>query len=314
MGPRYGGGCRWATTRPTVRAMHWYRAYGLTVASELELPELEPSEPGTADVRLSLGGVPAELADPAASRLTWTSMAGETLHEVEGVGRFHVSAGAEIRVEVHGSEQDARAFLFGTALGALLHQRGWLTLQASSAARDGRAIVVAGDAGVGKSTTLATLVDRGCTMVADDKTVVFSRAGRVMTAAGYPTMRLWRRALAALDRDADALQPVREDIDQYLLRAPGTTGDPVEIGVVIVLEVGSGPDLEVERLGELEAFEQIVAKTYRPELMRGVGGQHAHFGHAVALAGQAPVFRVTRPRGVATLAPVADAVLAAEPA
>ena len=57
------------------------------------------------------------------------------------------------------------------------------TLHASSVALDGRAVLIAGLSGAGKSDLALRLIDRGFVLVSDDQTIVQKRADRLYASA-----------------------------------------------------------------------------------------------------------------------------------
>lgn len=57
------------------------------------------------------------------------------------------------------------------------------TLHASCVAVDGRAILISGRSGSGKSDLALRLIDRGAVLVSDDYTIVRNRGGRLLAAA-----------------------------------------------------------------------------------------------------------------------------------
>lgn len=57
------------------------------------------------------------------------------------------------------------------------------TLHASTVALDGRAVLIAGISGSGKSDLALQLIDRGFTLVADDQTIVQKRGNRLHASA-----------------------------------------------------------------------------------------------------------------------------------
>ncbi|MDB5737704.1 MAG: aldolase [Sphingomonas bacterium] len=57
------------------------------------------------------------------------------------------------------------------------------TIHASCIAIDGRAVLLAGRSGVGKSDLTLRLIDRGATLVSDDYTLVRRRDGRLIASA-----------------------------------------------------------------------------------------------------------------------------------
>ena len=69
-------------------------------------------------------------------------------------------------------DSNVRLFLLGSAMGALLHQRGLLPLHTNAVEVGGRAFAFMGKSGAGKSTLAAWFHDRGFRIVADDVCVV----------------------------------------------------------------------------------------------------------------------------------------------
>ncbi|RUZ62187.1 serine kinase, partial [Mesorhizobium sp. M7A.F.Ca.CA.002.06.1.1] len=49
------------------RERRFYRAYGLTIASEVTLPELQPATPGAADVVIAVGAIDLPKPSPEAA-------------------------------------------------------------------------------------------------------------------------------------------------------------------------------------------------------------------------------------------------------
>ena len=50
------------------RERRFYRAYGLTIASEVMLPELQPAAPGAADVVIAVGAIDLPKPSPEAGQ------------------------------------------------------------------------------------------------------------------------------------------------------------------------------------------------------------------------------------------------------
>ena len=299
--------------------MHRYRAYGLAVTSEIELPELVPEVGGGApDLHVRLGGVPETLADPVEQRVTWAARPGAWLHEIEGVARYYVhDDGREVRIEpTGGSPADIRAFLFASTLGAVLHQRGQFVLHASAVVGPGgTAVAVAGPSGTGKSTSLAALTRRGYRLLTDDKLVVRFGPDGPEGLPGSPTVRLWPDAVRRLGVATDGLPTVREGIDKVLYRPGAFHSDPAPLRALVVLgrqrdspPEGTPATLAAERLAPHVAIRALLRQTYRRRIVDGSGMRTEHFAWAARLADSVAVFRLLRPRHGESVEAVADAV------
>lgn len=289
-----------------------YVAYGLAVASEIRLPELVAGGAGRApDVTVCLGAVPAGLDGglEAPAGAPWQVRPGAWLCSVPGVARFLVREGREVRIEpAGGSPADVRAFLFGSALGALLHQRRMFVLHACAVALPGGALAVAGPSGAGKSTTLAELARRGHPVLSDDKTVVrFGDEGPEVL-PGYPTLRLREDALERIGEAPDGLPRVRTGTPKRLYRAPAFRAEPAPLRLVAVLRArpAGASDLEASDLEAQDALGALIRQTYRRRIVAGSGLRAEHFAWAARLAGAVPVVRVVRRPGASTVRALAD--------
>src|SRR5580704_730146 len=194
------------------RMPYFYGVHGLSIASELELPELGQQARASdhPDVRIRLSALPP-LSDVRPTSLSFLSAAGkDALLTFDDAGRYLVRGGREILVDVHLEADPAlvRLFLFGPALGIICCQRGLLALHASSVAFDDRVVAFAGPQGAGKSTLAAHSLAAGGVLMSDDLLVVSVADGApALAQPGMPSLKLWRDALAHLGRNSEGLRP-----------------------------------------------------------------------------------------------------------
>ena len=155
---------------------------------------------------------------PGAHDTPFLEMArGDLRLTVEGIGYFRIHNGEQIawqRARENVSDQDLRTFLLGSAVGALLIQRGILVLHGNALERDGQAIVCLGHSGAGKSTLAYALMRQGWRLLADDL-VAITPDGQVLP--GIPRIKLWHDAVKAFGLDPNALPPIRQGMQKYLL-------------------------------------------------------------------------------------------------
>ena len=281
-----------------------YAVFGLRIRSELALPELfEPAGPGEPDVQIRLGEMPGGRELPPGLHI----IDGTAMLFIEGVARFRISGGSEIVVDPEPTVPAAnvRLFLLGSALGALLHQRGLLPLHANAVEIGGDAVAFMGGSGSGKSTLAAWFHDQGHRILADDVCVVgFGPAGRPQALPGLPRFRLWRDAIEGSGRetkDFDRSYAGDEDYEKYdvPVAAPAAAAEPGPLRALYVLE--RGDRFGIEPLGGLDAAEAIIANTYRGGFLDTVGSREAHWQASIRLARSTPVFRCERVWGAELL-------------
>jgi serine kinase of HPr protein (carbohydrate metabolism regulator) len=112
------------------------------------------------------------------------------------------------------------------------------TLHASTVARDGRAVLIAGPSGSGKSDLSLRLIDRGFTLVSDDQTVVQKRGDRLN--ASPPATILGKmevRGLGIIDMPFLADVPVAlvVELTSDIQRLPDDSRQRVICGVPVPL-------------------------------------------------------------------------------
>jgi hypothetical protein len=284
-----------------VPKIHAYQLFGLTLHSELALPDLPAmaSAPGgVADIEVVRGAV----AVPQPLTSNPQAIDGGAVIMVDGVGRYAVLGGRRIVVdgEAGVAERDVRLFLLGSAMGLLLHQRGLLPLHANAVEIEGRAFAFMGASGAGKSTLAAWFHDQGFRTLADDVCVVrFDEKGRPLASPGLPRLRLWREAIEATGRDASAFElsftaeGAREKYDVPL----AGSGEQAAAPLAALYLLGRGNAFAVERLTGIDAAEAIYANTYRGAYLEHAGSAETHWKSCLALATKTPIYTVERQWG-----------------
>jgi hypothetical protein len=276
--------------------MSAYSVFGLIIRSELPLRELPPADGhSAAQVTIRLG----ETGAPPEGALGYSVSEAGTLLRVADVGRYLIRDGREILVEpaARASGRNVRLFLLGSALGALLHQRGLLPLHANAIELDGQAVAFSGHSGAGKSTIAAWFHDRGHRILSDDVCVIgFDEAGRALAYPGIPRLRLWREALEASGRAAAEYDRSFDAMEKYDVpserRAPG----PLPLAAIYLLrQADEGADeASIERLQGVDSVETLIANTYRGAYLKTIGRTGEHLAACLRVARNVPVFRAAR--------------------
>ncbi|MBK1714514.1 phosphoenolpyruvate carboxykinase (ATP) [Rubrivivax gelatinosus] len=276
-----------------------YRCYGLTIASELTLPELAPADAAAAAADVTIrraavapGGLPG---GRQIGPFLWTTDEALWL-QVPGVARFLVQDGCEIRIDAaDGADDDSlRVFLLGSAFGALLTQRGHLVLHGNALRVGDACMVCVGPSGAGKSTLAAALLQRGHELVADD-VVPVDDEGRALP--GFPRVKLWQDAAERLGIATEGLRRVRPPLAKFSLPAPGR-GARLALPVRWIYILNSHPAEEVtlRALQGHDRFRPLLNNTYRLRFLDGAALKGRHLQQCGQLASLARVVLVHRPQ------------------
>lgn len=285
------------------RVRRFYRAYGLTISSEVALPELEPTSPAAPDIVIAVGpvdfpkhasdGATAFRFEPTRQYLSW-----------QAVGTFLISDASRIDVDPAPDVDDPLlAFpLLGPVMALLLHQRGLLILHASAIAIGGRSVVFLGDKGAGKSTTAGAMIRAGHLLLTDDVVALdLSDPARPMILPGFPQLKLAADAADAIRIEQAEVRPqVHPQIDkaQHRLRE-GFSGEAMPASRIYILQ--RGEHAAISPLPVAGALPAIIKFSYVTRFGRqALVGDFAsiHLRHCAQLASQLGVCRLDVPTGL----------------
>lgn len=275
-----------------------YQFYGLTVVSDLPLPELLPATPGSIPaITIGFGPADPDHLDGATSvspfyrahaRHLWLS--------VPEVARYLVADGERITIEpLPGSDEASiRIFLLGSCLGALLFQRGFLVLHGNAIQVGDGCLVCAGHSGTGKSTLAASFLRQGHRILADDMVAV-NEAGAAIP--GFPRLKLWRDAARQLGIDTGNLQRIRPGLEKFSVPLGNAFCDEIlPIRWLYILHISDRPGHALEPIHGMARFEPLRHNTYRLHFMEGMTLQASHLHLCGRLAGRIHLARVYRAR------------------
>jgi hypothetical protein len=287
-----------------------YTLYGLHIHSDMPLDGLRiGADNPIPDVRVTEGAIPTHLADAHAGVL-YEVTPNEFLLHMDGIAHYHVRDGVHITVQpASGADQSAvQLFLFGSALGVLLHQRGMLPMHASAIAVKGKAVLFTGASGAGKSTTAAALMQRGCGLIADDITVVYADpSGMALAAPAFPYMKLWAQSLRALAADVNGLRRVRPELEKYALPiVEHFHAEPLPVSRMYLLSAHNKPEIEIKPITGMAKLRALRQQVYRRRIMEEMRADSAHFSALTALARSTQLTTVRRTEDITRLDELID--------
>jgi hypothetical protein len=265
--------------------------YGLRIASDLVLPGLvvcNESDSVNLQVHLQEHEKFAAKFGTTLSHVFYSSpdTDGEsksilqvgTLVDGRYIGFFYRD-GARFAIEHRGREiwagwpenytlEDACTYLVGPVLAFVLRLQGVTCLHASAIALDGRAIVLFGLAGAGKSTTAAAFALRGYAVLSDDVVVLADLGDRFVVQPGYPRVNLWPDSVCTLFGSEDALPLITPTWDKRYLALDQNgrrfQSSPLPLGAIYILGEREAEltDPVIEEVVGGEAIMTLVANTH----------------------------------------------------
>ncbi|TFI60257.1 hypothetical protein E2493_00655 [Sphingomonas parva] len=274
-----------------------YRAFGLTIASQVPLPQLAAcATGGTADLVVALGQV-----EPG-----FESRPGYRRGRIYDQFRYEAVDGVRIVVEpLPGSSPSNIADgLMSRVLTAALYQRGLLPLHASAVVLSEGAIAVAGPSGAGKSTLAAMLARQGGRVLADDMLVLADDVDPRCAWGGAGGLKLTTGSLGTIGRGSEGLALANTAEGKYFLpMAAEASAQPVPITTLICLREGP-PALET--VPPFRALAEWKHRVKMPELIENAPCAQTLFRRWLDFVGAARVVMVSHGRDMAALAAIAQ--------
>jgi len=273
-----------------------YWAYGLRIQAELECPEL-PADAlagGNPDVTIRLlpaSGAAMETLEngyyevhPGVFRLA-----------APGVAQYRVEEGRRITVEpvTDAAPERVRLFLLGSAMGALLYQRGLFPLHGSAVETPWGGMIFVGPQGVGKSTLAAQFLRQGFRLLSDDVCAVEATAEGLRILPAVARFRLCADAFELLGSPEGG----RFDVDKYVVpMGECYCPDPAQLKAIHILadHEDAGPEFRVLR--GFDRVQRLLENLYRPHYLKGQGTQGELMRMAGLIAEKTTIATVSRRR------------------
>ena len=287
--------------------MFHYWAYGLRIASEIELPELLPHVPEQVDCEIRVGKAPEKLTGPdLLDKGKIQICPSEFLLDLPNC-RYYARAGKEIILDIKekSDEKSLRLFLLTNGLAAILHQRNKVLLHAGAIHTDKGLVVICGQSGAGKSTTLQYLRQRGYKVFADDVLVLEESENAIIKAyASYPVLKLWDDSFEKLGIETVSdEQKLREHVSKFRLSIQeefSTASQPIYALFQLQKEETIQEPI-IKLLNGFEAFNAVHLQLYRTAQLNTPEKNELAFRLINKLIKKAAVFQITRPSSINTL-------------
>jgi len=286
--------------------MFSYSAYGLGIHSQLRLFQLPVQDVGL-DVTIYLGPIALDSKSGPFPDPYLKLIRDEAVFAIPSVAKYQVRSGSEIVVdpETGGDDKLVQGYLVGAAMAILLNQRGRLVLHASAVKIHGCGIAFLGASGVGKSSTAASLLMRGHTLLVDDIAAIEFNSQKPVIYPGFPQLKLAEEAAQSIHAGDLQLQYMDELDEKHNYRlTQNSTGDPIEIKRIYILSEGSS--IEIQELSAQQAVVEMVRYSMPTSMVKlDMAG---HFDKCVKLAGLIESYQLIRPLSLKMLPMVAETI------
>ena len=280
-------------------ACRTYRAFGLTIGSELPLPLPEtPRATPEPDLNVRRGDVNPSDDDSG----VYLELAGISARLRDST-TFIVDPGQQ-------GVQMASLVLLKRYLPALQFQRGSTLLHAGAVSIDGRGVAFAGHRESGKSSLVGTMYERGHRIITDDILMLADRDGSLVAVPSFPRISLTPQSRDMIDVGLEAvLSPKYDGSKPWYAVDDGFGPNPVPIDVVYLLgERGEVASPEIHPVGGRAALEAVAQHSVRFHWLNTADPVTRQFRQCVSLCTRTEVKSLRRPDGFGTIPDVIELV------
>lgn len=275
-----------------------YRAFGLNVQSDFEIPEFLSAAFSVPDVFIHLGEVPASIDEPEKKGVRYQINEQEFLLHLDQIAWYYVKNGRNITVQKKETStfQEVRLFLVGHVFAVLLQQRNLFSLHAAALKKGNHGFLICGNSGAGKSTLTREFLNDGYQLLSDDISMLRYIDDDLYVQPSYPFIKLWKDSMEHLDLDEMSGVKLREEIDKYgFALEQEFYAEPLPVGSIFILHAHNKKEYSQELLMGIEKFNVLKNHTYRFQFIADTF-KTEHFRLLSDLAEQVPVYRISRPQ------------------
>jgi hypothetical protein len=268
-------------------AISCYRAYGLNIASEFEIPGGIRVDQPVSDTDIVITAGDTSIGNFETVNGPYSRNGNALLFDSAGVARYYAPTHGQLFIEPYRDADpiDVSALLIATALPMMLWMRGGMLLHAAGIVPAGlsSAIAIAGPSGIGKSTLAASLIDAGGRLVGDDS-LWLTLQGDAPFVSGL-SVTLYRSDVSAAQRTEIAI-PSQSRVESALLAA------------IITLRISNeNTTLPVNRLHGVDAIEAVLKNRHRPKIPAILGLEAALLPQTMLHCRTLPIYELTMQKG-----------------
>jgi hypothetical protein len=288
-----------------------YRAFGLTIGSELFLPGL-PTTTGTPEIRITRGVVPEWNGEPTIRYGERCRIRGQ-----EWLVRFKalpfaglIRDGNFVQFDADPAQDEVSSLhILGSCTGALLFQRGLAPLHGNTIVSTEGAVTIVGKIGAGKSATTFALLRRGYRLLADDISAVTFESAEAVVMPGFPRLKLWKATLDHFGCDHRDFQRLRPRLDKFHYPVEDLfCPTPQKLNAIYILNPCDAQGVHIRALSGLAKLDALRPHLYKIRFHDAIRNWPPLLGKLCRLADTVRVNLVERPRDGITIEAVADAI------
>lgn len=276
---------------------HTYKAFGLNIISDIELPELLIAE-GNADVEIRLGEI-EEVDRGLTEDIIIKTSPEEIIYQLKDIAGCKVQNGKKVIImpKLGLNHTILRLFVLTSVLGCILIQRKIPAIHGSSVVIGDQCIIIAGNSGAGKSTITNEFILKGHSFLSDDVSVInYDQLERMYVQPGHPFRKLHKDSAQHYCLNIENCERIEYEEDKYLIPVHDSFIDrPIRLNALVEIVPKEVDAVSIQKLSGIEKLNVLMENLYRGRLTSHFNSKAYYFKMIGSIAANLKVYRLTRP-------------------
>ena len=278
-----------------------YLAFGLSVLSDIPLPELSSISEKKEKVDVIIKKEDLSLLWSQLSTHPYSVIVQDNfvMFQLPNVAIFLIKNGNEIiYTPLKEARQDhIRLYLLGSCMGALLMQRKVFPLHGSAIEIEGKAYAIVGESGAGKSTLASTFLKKGYKLLSDDVVAVTIADNNIpYVTSSYPQQKLWQESLEQFGMGTEQFRPIYQRESKFAVPVASKFFlGALPLAGIFELVKGESEKIKLSKIQNLHRLNTILQHTYRNCFISGLGLAEWHFNTSVKMVNKLDIYQLSRP-------------------
>ncbi|MGH1579290.1 hypothetical protein [Planktotalea sp.] len=293
---------------PPAQTAFRYRAFGIGITSQIELPLLTLDHTGDApSVSIAASNIQCNNFEAKDCGVLWKTAPDQFQISVPGIGTMRVQNGCDIALDIlpEAAPEQVETLILSTGFCALLQQRHLLAMHAAAVVTDAGAALLAGVSGAGKSLLLAALNQRGFQMISDDITALENIDGEYVARPSWNAVKLMPDASAKLGLDMELNHQ-----GKHVFKMPDFCTRKMRVDQIIFLDWTPETVTTLDQISGVEVLAPLTRCVHKRAFLKGMQLFQPYFNALNGITRQARVYHLKKPHDLACLESGVD-VLAA---
>jgi hypothetical protein len=286
--------------------LYYYSLYGLNISSSVELTGYQETKPDIIDIEIKEGSIPDSLSNSNGQNSYLKTYDNEILLETSDSGKFLIQGDDKVTFEKHSHavHSDISTIITNVVLGLILYKKRKWALHASAIEYNGKAYVLCGPKGMGKSILAAALIQEGASLISDDITCLEIKDDQIYALPGNENLCLWPDSIKTLGQNPENRTKLRPSIEKRFVKAQRFSNEKYPVDSLFFINRNRTDNTTQDTISLLKPFETVLLldrNTCSRMIFKESESTFPFFQEAIQLTKKADIYSLSRLYDLPTL-------------